>query len=225
LKIKGLQDALFITVDDGEWAEVEPDLLASFRERAEFFKGARIALQVGDRSMKAAHLGKLRDALARMDISLAAVISTHPSTQEAAADLGIGRSLPRRDVVNTHEMEGVDTQVQGEQAVFIQRTLRSGNNVHTSGHVIVLGDVNPGAEIVAGGNVIVWGRLRGLVHAGAAGNETACICALELAPTQLRIASHVAVSPSRRGKPRPEKAFIRSGDLVAEEWHMKRTRS
>lgn len=224
LQIKGVHDALLITVDEGAWAEVRPWLIESIQAQEDFFQGARVALEIGDRALGAAELGSLRDVLARMDITLAAIISTHPATQDAAADLGIARSLAHRPIQDPLEKDGVDTEVNGDDAVFIQRTLRSGNNVRFAGHVIVLGDVNPGAEIIAGGNIIVWGRLRGVVHAGAAGDEAACICALELAPTQLRIASHVAVSPTRPRKPRPEMALIRNGDLIAEEWHTSRSR-
>jgi septum site-determining protein MinC len=83
---------------------------------------------------------------------------------------------------------------------------------------VVIGDVNPGSEIIAGGNVVVWGRLRGVVHAGAKGDSAAVVCALDLSPTQLRIADQIAVSPERRGGPRPETARIREGRLVAEVW-------
>ena len=81
------------------------------------------------------------------------------------------------------------------------------------------GDVNPGAEIIAGGSVIVWGRLRGMVHAGAGGDEKAIVCALDLAPTQLRIAGYISVSPQdKRRKPLPEIASVRQGRIVAEAW-------
>ena len=84
---------------------------------------------------------------------------------------------------------------------------------------MVIGDVNPGAEIVAGGNIVVWGRARGLVHAGALGNEDTVICALDLAPTQLRIAGHIARSPEdRRRKPAAEMASVREGRIVAIPW-------
>ncbi|MBN2556058.1 MAG: septum site-determining protein MinC [Anaerolineales bacterium] len=218
LQIKGVHDALIITVDDGEWSEVRPALIESIRAQQDFFHGARIAFQLGDRALGAAEIGGLRDALARMDISFAAIISTHPATQEAAADLGIQIGLEHRPAEDRLETQSADTEICGDDAVFIQRTLRSGNNVRFPGHVIILGDVNPGAEIVAGGNIIIWGRLRGVVHAGAAGDEGACICALEMAPTQLRLAGHVAVSPPRPRKPKPEIALIRSGELIAEEW-------
>jgi septum site-determining protein MinC len=84
----------------------------------------------------------------------------------------------------------------------------------------VYGDVNAGAEIIAGGNVVVWGKLRGIVHAGANGDESAVVCALDLAPTQLRIATYITVSPEdKRRKPRPEIAFVRQGRIVAEAWN------
>jgi septum site-determining protein MinC len=110
----------------------------------------------------------------------------------------------------------------GEQAVLVRRTLRSGFSLQHPGHVVVIGDVNPGAEIIAGGDVIVWGRLRGMVHAGANGNEAAVVCALDLSPTQLRIAGQIAVTPQRRGKSQPEMARLRNGQVVAEPWESKK---
>ncbi len=83
----------------------------------------------------------------------------------------------------------------------------------------VVGDVNAGAVIVARGDVIVWGRLRGTVHAGSGGDESAVVCALNLTPTQLRIASYITISPEEgRQKPRPEKALVRNGRIEAEAW-------
>jgi septum site-determining protein MinC len=82
-----------------------------------------------------------------------------------------------------------------------------------------MGDVNPGAEIVAEGNVIIWGRLRGMVHAGAKGNAKAVICALDLSPTQLRIAEEVSAPLVPQDHPRPEIVRInKDGQLQAELW-------
>jgi septum site-determining protein MinC len=64
----------------------------------------------------------------------------------------------------------------------------------------------------------VWGRVRGTVQAGSEGDVTAMICALDLAPTQLRIANAIATSPKRRGKPEPEIAKMKDGQIVAERW-------
>jgi len=106
----------------------------------------------------------------------------------------------------------------GEPAILVQRTLRSGYRVEYQGHVVVIGDVNPGAEIVASGSVVVWGKLRGVVHAGAEGDENAVVCALEMIPTQLRISGMVSVSARRQGKPLPEIARIESGQVIVEPW-------
>jgi septum site-determining protein MinC len=117
----------------------------------------------------------------------------------------------------------LNTSVQsGEKAVLVRRTLRSGYSLQFAGHVVVIGDVNPGAEVIASGDVLVWGRLRGMVHAGAEGNEDAIVCALDLIPTQLRIAGQIAITPQRRGKPQPEMARLKDGQVVAEAWNPKR---
>ena len=85
--------------------------------------------------------------------------------------------------------------------------------------MVIIGDVNPGAEVIAGGDVVVWGRLRGVVHAGAEGNEGAVICALDLSPTQLRISGQISIPPQRRGKPQPEMVRLQDGQVVAEPWN------
>ncbi len=83
---------------------------------------------------------------------------------------------------------------------------------------MVFGDVHAGAEIVAAGDVLVFGHLRGVVHAGAAGAETARVCAWRLEPVQLRIARMIARSPDRGDEPSiaPEVARIEGGQVVIE---------
>lgn len=220
LTVKGIQNGLLITLPAGEWSNVTDQLLETVAAQDDFFRGARLAIQMEDRALGAAELGSLRSALAEHEVTLWAILSTSETTQSAAADLGLSRDLETRR--SEDDDIPVDTQLPGEEAVLLQRTLRSGHSVRHPGHVVVIGDVNPGAEIIAGGHVVVWGRLRGVVHAGAAGDESAMVCALDLAPTQLRIAGHITVSPSRRGKPKPERAFIRDDQLIAEPWQVGR---
>lgn len=103
-------------------------------------------------------------------------------------------------------------------ALYVRRTLRAGQRVDHDGSVVVFGDVNAGAEIVAGGDVLVFGHLRGVVHAGAAGAETARVCAWRLEPVQLRIGRMIARSPDRGEAPAfaPEVARIEGGQVVIE---------
>jgi septum site-determining protein MinC len=220
VQIKGVRDGLLVTLGDGEWGELQSALLGHIQERAAFFQGARVALDVGNHILHAAELGNLRDRLSEMGISLWAILSNSPTTEQTAQVLGLATKIftPRPDrtikAANTGHPDG-------EAAIFVQRTLRSGMRVSFQGNVIVMGDVNPGAEVIASGSIIVWGRLKGTVHAGAEGNDKAIVCALELHPTQLRIGSVVSVTPEKRGKLQPETARVENGQVVANPWDTK----
>jgi septum site-determining protein MinC len=220
MQIKGIKDGLLVTLGEGSWTDLEAAFLAQVEEKSSFFQGARVALDVGNHILRAAEMSALRDRLSGKGISLWAVISNSPVTEQTAQVLGLATriSTPRPE----RAIRPMDTNLEGENAIFVQRTLRSGFKVSHNGHVIVIGDVNPGAEIIAGGNVVVWGRLRGVVHAGADGNENALVCALDMMPTQLRIAGLVTTPPQRKGKAEPEVARIRNGQVVAEPWNPKR---
>lgn len=108
---------------------------------------------------------------------------------------------------------------QQSDAVIINRTLRSGQFVKHQGNVVIVGDVNPGAEVIAGGDIIVFGRLRGVVHAGAGGSKESQVAALKLNPTQLRIASLIARSPddSDSSKLQAERAYIKEDQIMVEK--------
>ena len=102
------------------------------------------------------------------------------------------------------------TSIISPASVFHKGTLRSGQNVQSNGHLIVLGDVNPGAEIEAVGNVVVLGALKGIVHAGADGDRNACVCALSMAPTQVRIGDIITRSPDGAvASGEPEMAYVK----------------
>lgn len=103
---------------------------------------------------------------------------------------------------------------------FITGTLRSGQKIDYDGNLVILGDVNPGAQIIARGNIVVMGSLRGIAHAGSNGNNKACVAALYLDPTQLRIADIIARAPDGDyEKPKsPEMARVRESMLYIEPY-------
>jgi septum site-determining protein MinC len=101
-------------------------------------------------------------------------------------------------------------------ALYHAATLRGGQSLHHTGNVVIVGDVNPGAEIVAFGDIAVFGRLAGVAHAGAGGDASARVLAFDLDPTQLRIASFIGADlerPQRRA-PQAEAAFVRDGAIA-----------
>ncbi len=83
---------------------------------------------------------------------------------------------------------------------FYRGTLRSGQKIEVDGSIVVLGDINPGAQVIAGGNVVVLGCLKGTVHAGYPEDKTAFVAALMMEPMQIQIGSYIARSPDPAGK-------------------------
>jgi septum site-determining protein MinC len=214
IQIKGVKDGLLVTLGDAAWKVLQEALLKRVEEQASFFQGARLALDVGNQVLKTAELSALRDTLSGRGIILWAIISNSPTTESTAQMLGLATRIHKTRPAEIQTAKGIDH----ESALWVDRTLRSGVRIEYAGNVVVVGDVNPGAEVIAGGSVIVWGRLRGVVHAGAQGNTEATVRALDLTPTQLRIAGEIAVSPPRRGVSKPEIVFLRDGRLQAEAW-------
>jgi septum site-determining protein MinC len=220
VQIKGIREGLLVTLGDGEWAELRDALLQHIHQQGEFLRGGKLAIDVGNQVLNAVELGSLRDELSEGGLSLWAILGNSPKTTQTAQALGLATRLSKPLVDRPQRLP--ETRLyDGEEAILVKRTLRSGYRLQHPGHVIVVGDVNPGAEIVAGGDVIIWGRLRGVVHAGADGSEDAVVCALDLSPTQLRIAGQIVLTPQRKGKPQPEVARLREGHVVAEVWNIK----
>ena len=106
-----------------------------------------------------------------------------------------------------------------DDTLFVRRTVRSGQAIRHHSNVVVLGDVNHGAEIIAGGDIIVWGVLRGMVHAGYPDNQNALVCSLLLSPVQLRIAHLLSRPPEGfEAQALPEVASIKEGRIIVETW-------
>lgn len=227
IDIKGIRDGLLIRVSDHPEFAVYERLNRELEQKRDFLRGSRIAVELGRRPMNHEQLTGMQQLFADHDLELWAVIADDGETRTTARELGLATRLSGSATdldgnVLAGSSNGTATAAKPPptaNALLLRETLRSGRSVWHEGHVIVLGDVNPGAEIIATGNVIVWGRLRGLVHAGAGGDPAAVICALDLNPTQLRIGEQIAVAPNdSRPAAVPEQATIRDGQIVAEPW-------
>lgn len=104
---------------------------------------------------------------------------------------------------------------------FIRNTLRSGALIEFDGNIIVFGDVNPGAQLIASGNILVMGYLKGIAHAGSKGDVKAFVAANRLEPIQLRIANFIAISPEKEYVPLtfqgPQMAYVSEEAIIIEE--------
>src|SRR5512147_571960 len=147
IQIKGLRDGLLVSLDDASWEEQRSALLLQVDTQPAFFQGARLALDVASQVLHVNELVELRDQLSERGIALWAVISESPTTEHTAQLLGLATriSKPRPEETRQFAVENPGE----DSALFVNRTLRSGTRIEYAGHVVVLGDVNPGAEIVA----------------------------------------------------------------------------
>lgn len=175
-----------------------------------------LELDCGDWLLSYTDLEQLQELLLLHNLKLVALRSAEPRTIVAGAALGL-TTQPRMPALQGQQPPG---QLQGpeeERAYLHEGCLRSGDCLEHGATVVVLGDVNPGAQIRAAGDVIVWGRLRGMAHAGSRGNAAARIAALQLQPQQVRIASRTALGPGEHAPPgQPEQAVQRNGQIVIE---------
>jgi len=203
---------------EGAFDQLLRDLDARLAERASFFLGGRVALSAGDRPLSAEQLRTIGERLRSAGVSLWAVESDHPDTVEAARELGLEAGVEPPSVRSKTSAEPRAVEV--VSGLIVRRTLRSGQALYHRGPVTLIGDVNAGAELVADGDVIVWGKLRGTVHAGAMGDDSAIVCALQMAPSQIRIGHHIARPPERsRASKQAEVASVQQGEIVVERWN------
>ncbi len=240
ISIKGTREGLTITLGSGEIDGLLQDLAQHLATQGAFFHGGTAALQVGDRAMRAEELTRINGLLTENEMILRTVVTTDTATRDAAVALGL--RVVDQPSPDTSAATGAAPAPQGQtlapaqlapraqqelsKGVLIRHLVRSGQVIRHTGHIIIVGDVNAGAEIIAGGDVVIWGRLHGTVHAGAMGNNQAIVCALELAPLQLRIGDLVARSEESQHalgrkesrKSGPEVASVRDAMIVVEPW-------
>jgi septum site-determining protein MinC len=190
-------------------------------------------------------VSKLRNLVQQAGYKLEAVFTTVPQTQQAALDEGLyvktqpitistldlTEALPapatETKPEGPHLLAGMDEQSLNEQkrllstpTLLLKRSLRSGKVLKHDGNLVIVGDVHAGSEVVATGDIVVWGEVRGIVHAGASGNLNAEIRAMRLEALQIRIADVLARRPDKLyyHKPgdnaiQPELACIVDGEI------------
>ncbi len=245
VKIKGRQGGVSLELGEGEWEELVRLLEERLVGAAGFFRGGQVVLAVGSRPLDVKQLRQVARLLEDHEMRLGVVRSTANLTQQAALELGVAATSHEDDELPVVETAPVrpPTAAPATNAAapeppaapprpnhYVHRgSLRSGQVLRKTESIVVIGDVNPGAQVISGGDVMVWGRLRGVAHAGADGNARAVVTALDFAPTQLRIATMTTIAPESKRRfnfrfwkkeppRRPESARIVEGRIVVEPW-------
>lgn len=168
--------------------------------------GVEVSLITGDQLLDEGHFQAIAEILTEKDLALRWVNCQRRPTAIAAASAGYSidqDSRPESLLPPPPAAPGEEN-----QPLYLEQTVRSGAEIRHTGSLILLGDVNPGGTVIATGNILIWGRLRGTAHAGAEGDRRCRIFALQMEATQLRIADQVARAPQANGPLFPEIAYL-----------------
>lgn len=197
VEFKGSKKGLIINIkEDYDFDIVKDNIVKKIESAKGFFKGAKIAY-IDCKTLNDIQILELKDI-----INSTFGIEFMDEVEESKEKMEIFEGI----------YEG--------STKFVKNTLRSGTKIKFNGNVVIIGDINPGGEIIADGNVVIMGTLRGVVHAGANGNRGAFVVAYNLDPMQLRIADIIAIAPDENfQKPNcPEVAFIKDDYIVIEPY-------
>ena len=200
--IKGNRDGINITIDMKKFAGFDDMLEALLKKLSrgkDFYKGTTLILKCDMKNITKDNMQIIKDSLLK-EIELKDIIL--------------------KDLENEKEKEiKVFSGVYEGKTKFIRKTVRGGQCINYQGNIVIIGDINSGAEVTATGNVIVLGRIAGSVNAGSNGNKKAVIAAFSLQPEILRIADLLAISPDDIDKPQyPELAKIKDGAIIVEPY-------
>lgn len=234
IKVRGTRDGLLLSVPDDPRLQGTRDVaaaLAAHLDTAEaFFNGADVIVDLGERAIDEEEISYYRTILEQRGVVVRGFTASSPHGRATIRKAGyhpLQIAQPERIGALAAPQPQTPAGQPGHEmseALYLRRTLRSGARVRHHGNIVLIGDINAGAEVAASGDIIVWGTIRGLVHAGALGDDNAMICALSLTPTQLRIGSHYALPPAdkRQTSPgTPERVRLDNGRLVVEPWKNK----
>jgi len=199
IKFKGEKDGLNLVINIKLFNSIDSlieTLRGKLRKGKKFYKGASIKITIDVRQLEARDLRKIRTFL----------------TEEFMI-----KDCSFVDIEETNKK--VFNGVNEGKTKFVRKTIRSGQKFEYSGNLVIVGDVNAGAEVYAAGNIIVLGSIKGSVYAGSNGNSNAIIAAFVLTPQIMQIANVITRSPEDIDKPQyPELAKIKNGNIIVEPY-------
>ncbi|AWZ48836.1 septum site-determining protein MinC [Hathewaya limosa] len=197
--LKGNREGLSVIINMNafnDFEEMTESLLKKLSKGKKFYKGSTVKIVTDLRYIDNKNIRKLKDILFEEFLIKDCIF------EDAEED---------KDEIFNGVVEG--------RTKFLKKTIRSGQIINYQGNLVVVGDIHPGAEIYAAGNIIVLGTLKGMVHAGFTGNDKAFIAALRLQPQILQIANIVTRAPEDDEKPSyPEIAKVKNNNIIVEPY-------
>ncbi len=199
--IKGVDDKLEIYLNEqSSYQSLREELILRLQSNKNFFLNSNAKVVISGRSLSPAQRREIKRIFS-MDYGIHNVFYSDEikKMKEAPKTYEFKSAEIEKAMQNENtEIELVSREYFDAKSIFIVSTVRSGQRIECEGDIVVLGDVNPGAEIIAGGSIAIFGTLRGLAHAGAGGREDVCVAALYMRPKQLRLSGRVVMPDDKR---------------------------
>ncbi|MGL5634006.1 MAG: septum site-determining protein MinC [Sarcina sp.] len=199
IMIKGNKDGINAIINMDKFADFEEmleALIAKLSVGKQFYKGATLTITTDLKHISERQMSKLKDSLFD-EILIQDCIFADREEKENKYFQGV--------------YEG--------RTKFLRKPVRSGQCISYAGNIVIIGDINHGAEVIADGNIAVFGSIKGRVFAGNNGNERAIISAFSLEPEVLSIAGIMTISPDDFEKPSyPEVAKLKEGSIIVEPY-------
>jgi septum site-determining protein MinC len=168
-----------------------------------------IYLQAGDRLLDVRQIQEISEILETQKLILHSVSSSRRQTAIASVTAGLSVEQGNKSLTLLNsKLKSEENAIPQDDPLYVKMTVRSGIEIRHNGTVIIFGDVNAGGEVIATGDILIWGKLKGVAHAGAKGNSSAIVMALHLEATQVRIADFVARVDSPTTNFSPEIAHV-----------------
>lgn len=197
ITIKGIKEGLVFLLDDAcEFDALLDELGTKLTKHAQQFTGPiiHVFIKLGARQLEEEDRERLRAILRQQGNLLVQSIESDAPAMDPKPD-------------------------EGPALHTVSAIVRSGQTLEYEGHLLLLGDVNPGGVVRCTGDIYILGALRGTAHAGSAGNEEAIIAASSMTPTQLRIADVISRPPDEWASAEPwmEYAFLKDGAMAIDK--------
>lgn len=207
---KGIKEGIVILLKkDIEIDLIEKELKSKIFAAKDFFEGSQTKIMFSGRQLSDEEFGRLKKIIiSEMNIKeemITIYIEGGDSKQKKL-------SSSKKRILKSDNVKEMNTR-------YYRGTLRSGQSIVFEGSVVIVGDVNPGAQISAGGNIIILGSLKGIAHAGIK-DESAFVAALNMDTVQIRIAKIIGRAPDVKDKNDqkvPKMAYINNDSIYVEK--------
>jgi len=205
--IKGNKYGINLVLNpDVPFEELKLLIAEKFKESSKFFENATMAISFEGRELSIGEQTEILDLIEEnTEMRIVCIIDNNPETEDRYRKALDSKVKVMETSTNTGQ--------------FYKGILRSGASLEVDTSIIVIGDVNHGAKVEAQGNIIILGSLKGNAFAGSGGNTNSFVIALDMSPTQIRIADTIARAPDKPVKDEVKEtkiAFLEEGNIYIE---------